>query len=232
VTLTVKRTGESMANQRETNDSFEIRDASEIPDVPFVLDLPDGQKLLVGEMAPGTVIEVASWRGTDRPDNRTLRLLLGVSQEDTPDSVEVDAPNYARGRDSIAVRAERAAQRRRRAWIGTLIASLVVIVGAIAFYLSPLDIVHPSQGASVGFGPANSALVITGPPAETYNTGQLIVADAGNNSLAIGRVAAVTGDDLLLQTDTGYLQVVKSKVTGPAVLILPFLGYLFPIISA
>jgi hypothetical protein len=74
--------------------------------------------------------------------------------------------------------------------------------------------------------------VVIGPPAETYNTGQLIVADTGNNSLAIGRVAAITGDELLLQTDSGYLQVVSDKVTGPAILIRPFLGYLFPIISA
>ena len=232
MTLTVKRTGKAMADQRETNDPFEVRDATEIPDVPFVLDLPDGQKLLVGEMAPGTVIEVASWRGTDRPDNRTLRLLLGVSHEDEEAASEGESAHYSRGRDSAAVRAERVARRRRRAWTGTLIASLVVIVAAIAFYLSPLDIVHPSQGASVGFGPANSALVITGPPAETYNTGQLIVADTGNNSLAIGRVAAITGDELLLQTDSGYLQVISNKVLGPAILILPFVGYLFPIISA
>ena len=232
MTLTVKRTGNAMADQRETNDPFEVRDATEIPDVPFVLDLPDGQKLLVGEMAPGTVIEVASWRGTDRPDNRTLRLVLGVSHEDDEATSEGESAHYSRGRDSAAVRAERVARRRRRAWIGTLIASLVVIVAAIAFYLSPLDIVHPSQGASVGFGPANSALVVTGPPAETYNTGQLIVADTGNNSLAIGRVAAITGDELLLQTDSGYLQVISNKVLGPAILILPFAGYLFPIISA
>ena len=232
MTLTVKRTGKAMADQRETNDPFEVRDATEIPDVPFVLDLPDGQKLLVGEMAPGTVIEVASWRGTDRPDNRTLRLVLGVSHEDDEAASDGESAHYSRGRDSAAVRAERVARRRRRAWIGTLIASLVVIVAAIAFYLSPLDIVHPSQGASVGFGPANSALVVTGPPAETYNTGQLIVADTGNNSLAIGRVAAITGDELLLQTDSGYLQVISNKVLGPAILILPFLGYLFPVISA
>ncbi|MEN9324364.1 MAG: hypothetical protein RL414_118 [Actinomycetota bacterium] len=53
----------------------------------LVIDLPDGQKLVVGKMATGTVIEVATWRGTGRPDSRTTRLMLGVtSQEATATS--------------------------------------------------------------------------------------------------------------------------------------------------
>lgn len=48
-------------------------------DSVLVIDLPDGQKLLVGKMAAGSVIEVATWRGTGRPDSRTNRLMLGMS---------------------------------------------------------------------------------------------------------------------------------------------------------
>ena len=51
-------------------------------DSPLVIDLPDGQKLVVGTMAAGTVIEVATWRGTGRPDSRTSRLMLGMSSND------------------------------------------------------------------------------------------------------------------------------------------------------
>jgi len=47
---------------------------------PLVIDLPDGQKLVIGNLDPGTVIEVATWRGTGRPDSRTNRLMLGVSE--------------------------------------------------------------------------------------------------------------------------------------------------------
>ena len=46
---------------------------------PIVIDLPDGQKLVVGQLANGSVIEVATWRGTGRPDSRTSRLMLGMS---------------------------------------------------------------------------------------------------------------------------------------------------------
>ena len=51
-------------------------------DSVLVIDLPDGQKLLVGKMESGSVIEVATWRGTGRPDSRTNRLMLGMSNGD------------------------------------------------------------------------------------------------------------------------------------------------------
>ena len=55
-------------------------------DSPLVIDLPDGQKLVVGNIAHGTVIEVATWRGTGRPDSRTSRLMLGVSSASAVDA--------------------------------------------------------------------------------------------------------------------------------------------------
>ena len=67
-----------------------------ISDSPLVIDLPDGQKLVIGKMAEGSVIEVATWRGTGRPDSRTSRLMLGMS----PGSLSYDASDttgYASG---------------------------------------------------------------------------------------------------------------------------------------
>ena len=49
-----------------------------ISDSPLVIDLPDGQKIVVGKMTLGSVIEVATWRGVGRPDSRTSRLMLGM----------------------------------------------------------------------------------------------------------------------------------------------------------
>ena len=56
-------------------------------DSVLVIDLPDGQKLLVGKMSHGTVIEVATWRGTGRPDSRTNRLMLGMSSNESEPAV-------------------------------------------------------------------------------------------------------------------------------------------------
>jgi len=50
-----------------------------VSDNPMVIDLPDGQKIILGKLNPGSVIEVATWRGTGRPDSRTNRFMLGVS---------------------------------------------------------------------------------------------------------------------------------------------------------
>ena len=59
-------------------------------DSPLVIDLPDGQKLVIGKMSQGSVIEVATWRGTGRPDSRTSRLMLGMSSNAPADAMEKD----------------------------------------------------------------------------------------------------------------------------------------------
>lgn len=68
----------------------------------LVIDLPDGQKLVVGKMENGTVIEVATWRGTGRPDSRTNRLMLGMSNtniQEVEKSSELDEPKDTLPRD-------------------------------------------------------------------------------------------------------------------------------------
>ena len=57
-------------------------------DTPLVIDLPDGQKIVIGKMSRGSIVEVATWRGTGRPDSRTNRLILGVGST----QAEGDAP--------------------------------------------------------------------------------------------------------------------------------------------
>jgi hypothetical protein len=61
-----------------------------VTDSPLVIDLPDGQKLVIGKMSQGSVIEVATWRGTGRPDSRTSRLMLGMSSTQSADAMEKD----------------------------------------------------------------------------------------------------------------------------------------------
>lgn len=70
-------------------------------DSPLVIDLPDGQKLVVGNLAAGSVIEVATWRGTGRPDSRTSRLMLGMSSaaQDKP----VDAAPAEQKKSSTSI---------------------------------------------------------------------------------------------------------------------------------
>lgn len=81
--------GRKMA-KRNQNASGAIVSKIPLPasDTPLVIDLPDGQKIVIGKMSRGSIVEVATWRGTGRPDSRTNRLILGVgstqAEGDTP----------------------------------------------------------------------------------------------------------------------------------------------------
>lgn len=66
---------------------------------PVVIDLPDGQKLVVGNLAHGSVIEVATWRGTGRPDSRTSRLMLGMSSAAESEQAKADSAKGAKKSD-------------------------------------------------------------------------------------------------------------------------------------
>jgi hypothetical protein len=59
-----------------------------VSDSPLVIDLPDGQKIVIGKMTQGSVIEVATWRGVGRPDSRTSRLMLGVGNGNVEEDPE------------------------------------------------------------------------------------------------------------------------------------------------
>ncbi len=69
---------------------------------PLVIDLPDGQKLVIGKMSQGSVIEVATWRGTGRPDSRTSRLMLGMSSNATKDAIDDDETQSAQPTKPVA----------------------------------------------------------------------------------------------------------------------------------
>lgn len=62
-----------------------------ISDSPLVIDLPDGQKIVVGKMTLGSVIEVATWRGVGRPDSRTSRLMLGMGSGNVNEDPESES---------------------------------------------------------------------------------------------------------------------------------------------
>ena len=59
-----------------------------------MIDLPDGQKIVVGKMTQGSVIEVATWRGVGRPDSRTSRLMLGMGSGNVNDDSEGDQSQH------------------------------------------------------------------------------------------------------------------------------------------
>ena len=185
----------------------------ETENAPVVVDLPDGQKVLLGSISPGTVIEIAAWRGTERPDSRTTRIVLGVA---TNPELEEGIPV------NNSVKPER---RRSRAWIWVLVSVAVIGVAVLALLLSPLKFVHPSSGASLGFGSADSSVVLVLPTSEV-TAGQLVVANKGDD-VVVGQVAGVDSGQVLLQTGSTFTQVPERAVFGTVTVIVPFIGLAF-----
>lgn len=78
----------------------------------LVIDLPEGQKVILGRLPPGTVVEIASWRGTGPPDSRTSRLLLGTTEgtashdptSRTVTRASTPRGHVSKGRGSLAAR--------------------------------------------------------------------------------------------------------------------------------
>jgi hypothetical protein len=104
-----------------------------LSDNPLVIDLPDGQKLVVGKMDSGSVIEVATWRGTGRPDSRTSRLMLGMSNSQT-DAAAAAPKNQAPTRPSYEVNEEATASKAKK------ISFTIPKVGAVAFKVPEINI--------------------------------------------------------------------------------------------
>lgn len=75
-----------------------------ISDSPLVIDLPDGQKIVVGKMTLGSVIEVATWRGVGRPDSRTSRLMLGMGSGNVNEDSEASDAAQSQGQKSAQVK--------------------------------------------------------------------------------------------------------------------------------
>jgi hypothetical protein len=75
-----------------------------ISDSPLVIDLPDGQKIVVGKMTQGSVIEVATWRGVGRPDSRTSRLMLGMGTGNVNEDSDQEAAQQNSGQRPAAPR--------------------------------------------------------------------------------------------------------------------------------
>jgi len=61
------------------SDEKEIEKKVNLEGFAASLELPEGHQLVLGELTPGTIVEVATWQGTGRPDETTNRFLLSAS---------------------------------------------------------------------------------------------------------------------------------------------------------
>lgn len=219
---------------------------------PLVIDLPEGQKMVVGKLDPDTVIEVATWRGTGRPDSRTNRLMLGVSSNSTrsiesqiqssPDnqSIEVQpqltneqirtghqysyATELTTNEQIKQIEVEKNMESKSR-WKFVLFGSLVI--GFLALALGPIGIrfAHPTDGVGTLLGSAKSSVAIV-VPIQNPKVGTNVITEVSNKDkgLILGSISVASNDDLLISTDKNSYQVKSKDLHGRVIAVLPFIG--------
>jgi len=104
----------------------------------MVIDLPEGQKVLLGKLPPGTIIEIASWRGTGPPDHHTARILLSTSTGTPSDVASQPAPvaqtpiKPEKKKSRREQKKEAGPQHRKRAGAGQIVVIVLAVVAVIA----------------------------------------------------------------------------------------------------
>ena len=247
--------------QNEEEYNGQVFDEDTIPTKPgdptLIVDLPDGQKLIVGAIEPGTVIEIATWRGTGRPDSRTTRMLLGAGvnndarkkaisapKSDKNDSVFTGEPEprepanqlltekkeIVKGKHGVAKKSTNYQK------IGYVAAGIVAAL-AIPMLVANnglFEITTPDMGLASKLGGAKSVVAIT---TELSNpqTGDLVIAiveTEGATSEVLARVAAVGGERVLLQANGIQYEVSEKSVNSKVKVVVPFIGSIAKIFGA
>ena len=219
---------------------------------PLVIDLPDGQKMVIGKLDPDAVIEVATWRGTGRPDSRTNRLMLGVSnQSSKPVETRIEQISTTQSINSeeigsieqiktgyehsylsghVVTKPEinaglKKSPKFKRIYKMAFASVLIIIFSVVMFGPLGLRFSHPNFGASTLVGKASNSIYAVLPTSE-YKVGMSAVSKVSTTSAGkmLGIISAVKGDTFVISGDNQSYTVRKSEMHGRVVAVLPFIG--------
>ena len=226
-------------------------------DPTLIVDLPDGQKLIVGAIEPGTVIEVATWRGTGRPDSRTNRLLLGAGVNEDARRKAISAPKSDKY-DSVFT-----GEPEPRGLANQLVAGKKEIIkgkhgvakkvtnyqrigyvaaGIVAALSIPMLVVNnglfeftsPEMGLATKLGSASSTVAIT-TSIDEPKSGDVVIAtieSKGETQELLARVLVAGGNKVLLQANGVQYEVPLETVTSRVRVVVPFVGSIARIFGA
>jgi hypothetical protein len=218
------------------------------------ITLPEGQKLTIRSLEPGSVVEVASWRGAGKPDDSAIRMLFGAAAnepetnpiDEEPPSTKLERVRRRRNTpitesvsdetaEQIITRQQKKLERimiekrnsrkvLRRAVV--TIASVLAFAGVItALNVSGIAEFHrPDSGITTGLGPASSSIAVVNNSVDIVSSSTVLIT-RGDESVLAG-VAEVGDGSLVVFDETGQFTVARDDVQGRVLFVLPFLGYL------
>ncbi len=217
------------------------------------ITLPEGQRLTIRSLEPGSVVEVASWRGTGQPDETAIRMLFGASlpdagsgeitTENPPVSVAIEQPiehgvevgDGASMVDFVVTRHHKRLERimeekrtRRRA-VRRIVAAFVSVLAVtgvlVGLHVSGIAEFHrPDSGITTGLGPASSSVAVVNNTVDIISSSTVLVNRDGKAILA--GVADVGDGELVVFDESGQFTVARNDIEGRVLFVLPFLGYL------
>ena len=217
------------------------------------VELPEGHQLVIGELPAGTVVEVATWQGTGRPDETTNRFLLSTSGSglqrrereraaaaeisnsqptQQPRSTGSVGSNSYLGLQTYGVEGEveqvMASNKLSNVIRGLFATISIIAITSLVLALLGFGAVVPKRGVDTAFGSSTSALVIY-KKTPNVTIGEPTVAEVGTGAdriLVFGPSSSFDNATLRIQTSAGQELVQVNAVRGRAFLAVPLIGWI------
>lgn len=223
----------------------------------LIVDLPDGQKLIVGEIEAGTVIEVATWRGTGRPDSRTNRMLLGAGVSENARTKAIAAPKSNKNDSVFTVKPEprglankintnnkkvikgnHGVSRKSKSFqrVGFVAAGITAVLSIPMLLVNNglFQFTSPDLGLATKLGRADSVYAITTAATELQSGDIVISTITGKNGSQelMAQVLVYGANSVLLQANGFQYEVSRETITSKVRVVVPFAGSFARIIQS
>jgi hypothetical protein len=217
---------------------------------PFVVDLPDGQKLYVADLEEGMALEVATWRGVGEPDSRVARMIVAATREDTIPRLS-DKPEKSR-REKKRGKGDRGETREETTWINyeeqyaeslnqekpaprsgrrasiarravATLAAIPVAAAATAILTGAIALAKPVPSLAAELELGASSLLIALPQGE-YKVGDEVLARVSMDSqqaAVVAQVAKVGSSSVTIASNGTLIELAPTQVIGRLAGTLP-----------
>jgi hypothetical protein len=209
----------------------------------FVVDLPDGQKLYVGDLEEGMALEVATWRGIGEPDSRVARMIIAATRavpSDKSDAVmvpagangeisSVGAGATPKGTTTPLPREKEAklpVPSRRVTYLRRATASVVALpfMAAVAAILTgSIALAQPVPSLAAEMELGASSLLVAIPKGEYAKGDEVLarVSSDSNQAAVVAQVVEVGSDTVTIAASGTLVELSQSQVIGQLVGTLP-----------
>lgn len=209
----------------------------------FVVDLPDGQKLYVGDLEEGMALEVATWRGIGEPDSRVARMIIAATRAESSERTQdYSAPGIASSEsahsnvvtvpapttDSVPKKRDVKAQvpSRRVTYLRRATASVVALpfmAAIVAILTGSIALAQPVPSLAAEMELGASSLLVALPKGE-YAKGDEVLARVStdsNQAAVIAQVVEIGAETVTIAANGTLVELSESQVIGQLVGTLP-----------